>query len=304
MWGNPPGPPDPPGSPWSLWAPRPPPPFKKSRARRLRFVGGLTVLVLLIIVGEVVVMQARSRHTSTTSTTTSTIPVGSPPTSPTAAPTERFLLGPVSATSQLVSDRGALVFQDDFSDPGSGWTTTPLPSGTTFTYGPAGYAVVAKGDLHHFSFAPYADPVQQLSASVSATESSAADSAGGVGVVCRRGSGSSQLQYEFLLFSDRRWYVERRDGVTGTSVPTVLKQGSSAVAPGSTSVAVAGMCASETDGRTTRLALFVNGLKVADVADVATTFQDLGWRSGIDVASGNSPATIDISQFEERDLAL
>jgi len=164
--------------------------------------------------------------------------------------------------------------------------------------------VVAMGDLHHFSFAPYTDPVQQLSAAVSATESSAAGSAGGVGVLCRRGSGSTLLQYEFLVFSDRRWYVERRDGADDTSVPTVLKQGSSAVAPGSAPVEVSGMCASETDGRTTRLVLFVNGQKVADIANVATTFEDLGWRAGIDVASRNSPATIDISRFEERDLAL
>jgi hypothetical protein len=196
------------------------------------------------------------------------------------------------------------VFQDDFSDPNSGWTTAPLPSGTTFAYGPAGYMVVAKGDLHHFSFAPSIDPVQQLSASVSATESSAAGSAGGVGVVCRRGSGSNQLQYEFLVFSDHRWYVERRDGAVGTSVPTVLKQGTSSVAPGAAPVEIAGMCASEVDGRTTRLVLFVNAREVADVSDVATTFVDLGWRGGIDVASGTSPATINISRFEERDLAL
>ena len=294
-------------SPWAEPYRIPEPP--RRRRFGLGLVAGLTVLVLAIIGGEVAVMRARSGtpHATTATPTSTTLPTGSTPTSSLSQPpTERFLLGPVGASSELTADRGTIVFSDDFSDPTSGWTTAPLPSGTTFAYGVGGYVVTAKGALHHFSFAPYVDPVQQLSQSVSATEPATpgASGAGGVGVVCRRGTGSSQLQYEFLVFSDRRWYVERRDGAAEGSVPTVLKQGSLSAGPGSTPVEVDGMCASETDGRTTRLALFVNGRKVADLANVASTFLDLGWRGGIDVASGANPSTFTVGHFAERDLAL
>jgi hypothetical protein len=72
----------------------------------------------------------------------------------------------IGAGGPVDPGRGAVVFSDDFSDPGSGWPTEPLASGTTFNYEKAGYVVVAKGDLVHFAGSPYDRPLRQLGMSV------------------------------------------------------------------------------------------------------------------------------------------
>ena len=195
------------------------------------------------------------------------------------------------------------MFVDHFANPGSGWETAPLPSGTTFAYGADDYIVVARGALHHFSYSPYTQPIQQLNTSMTATQSAGPPSGAGFGLVCRRGVGTAEIQYEFLVLG-RTWVVERRNGDSTNSAPAILLQGKSPVAPGAVPITVGAMCATEGDGRTTRLVLFLNGTKVADLPNVAPTFQDTGWRSGIDVASGAAPSTVTVSEFEERDLAL
>jgi hypothetical protein len=268
--------------------------------RRRRLVAWLAGALGLVVLATLVAVYAASSGQQAASPTTTVSP--GPITTSVSSPGKRLLLGPVSASTQLTADRGTVVFSDDFTDPESGWQSAPLPSGTTFGYGPGGYVVVARGHLHHFAYSPYIQPVQQLNTSLTALESAGAPSGAGFGVVCRRGQGQAEVQYEFLVLG-ASWVVERRDGATGSTPPTILQQGTTAVHPGPVPVTVVAMCATETDGRTTRLALFLNGSKVADLANRAATFQDTGWRGGIDVASVVS-STVTANRFEERDMAL
>src|SRR4029077_21222301 len=46
---------------------------------------------------------------------------------------------PASASAGVAA--GVVVFSDDFHDPGSGWSTGTLPSGTTFTYKSHGFEI-------------------------------------------------------------------------------------------------------------------------------------------------------------------
>ena len=89
--------------------------------------------------------------------------------------------GGVSATSPLTAVQGQVVFSDNFRDPGSGWTTLTLSSGTTFAYTPCGYVIAARESLHHMAYTPYDEPLAQLSMAVTGEQSAGAPVGAGFG---------------------------------------------------------------------------------------------------------------------------
>ena len=211
--------------------------------------------------------------------------------------------GPVTETTALSSDRGTVVFSDDFQDSSSGWTTDTLPSGTTFAYQPSGYVVVAKGTLDHFATSPYDKPVSQVAISVNATQSADAPIGAGYGVSCWRGTDAAEVRYDFILTTDGDWAIDRRDGGVPTK-PLVLKQGSSSVELGSTPVVVRGMCATLADQQTTRLVFFAGAQKLTELTDRAPSLPDTGWLTDLIVTSEQiHPSTVTATRFEVRDLA-
>ena len=212
--------------------------------------------------------------------------------------------GGVTALSPLNAAQGRAVFSDNFRDPGSGWTTAALPSGTTFAYAPGGYVIAARESLHHFAYTPYNQPFAQLSMAVTGQQSSAAPAGAGFGVTCLRGAGSGQIRYEFLVEEPGRWFVERRDGRLVDSVPPyVLHVGTAPAAPGNVPITVEGVCASLPDGHTTRLALFVDGTSVVTMTDAASSLPGPGWTTGLDIASrSTAPSTVTVTRFVLRSL--
>jgi hypothetical protein len=264
--------------------PPPPPPYQPPRGSSSALIITVAIVVAVAVVagaGVLAVVVGRARAG------TATHPVTSPMQSP---------AGPLRATS------GAIVFSDDFHDSGSGWSTSTLPSGTSFAYRGGKYVVVAKGALHHYAESPHALPHRQLASSLTATQAGGAPDGTGFGVTCRRGLGAQQVRYQFLVLTGGQFFIEGGTGPdSSTTAPVILKQGTSPVSPGATPVTVVGACMSFPDGRTTRLVLFVNGTNVADLTDV----QDLaanGWLAGIDVASREPNAsTVTVTRFEERD---
>jgi hypothetical protein len=211
--------------------------------------------------------------------------------------------GPVTASTAVTVNRGTLVYSDDFRDSSSGWTTDTLASGTTFRYTSAGYVVAAKGNLDHYAFAPYALPLQQASMSVTATQSNDAPTGAGFGVSCRRGTGTSEIRYDFLVTTGGDWLIERRNGGL-TTAPAILKQGSSSATPGSSSLTVRGMCVTLSDLHTTRLILFADTKKIADFADTGAALPDIGWQTALIVTSDAShPSVVTATRFEVRDLS-
>jgi hypothetical protein len=266
--------------------PPPPPPYQPPR----RTSNGLIIAVAIVVaaavvagVGVLAVVVGRARAGTAAHAVTSANP------SP---------AGPLQATS------GAVVFSDDFHESSSGWSTATLPSGTVLSYKGGKYVILAKGDLHHYAESPYQQARRQLTASVTGTQSDGAPDGAGFGVTCRRGLGAQQVRYQFLVLTGGQFFVEAGTGAdSSTTIPAILKQGTSPVSPGSASITVVGACMSETDGKTTRLVLFVNGTSVADLTDVQNLSGN-GWLSGIDVASrGTSPSTVTVTRFEERDPA-
>ena len=178
-------------------------------------------------------------------------------------------------------------------------------TGATYGYANGMDNVTGSGLFVYFASAPYKEPHQQLSVSMKATLSPDAPVDAGIGVGCGRGTGATELRYELIVFADGSWSLQRRNGVpSDTGLPITLKQGSSATAVGSTPVTVVGVCATLSDGHTTRLALFIDGTLAVDLTDIATTLSDAGWTGSILLAASDAkPTTMTVSRVEERDIA-
>ena len=209
--------------------------------------------------------------------------------------------GAAAASSK---DQGTVVFSDSFHDPGSGWTTKPLPSGTTFAYDNGSYAIVAKLDLHHFAYSPFEGPLQQMSVAVTASQDLVAPDGAGFGVSCLRGTGAAAVRYEFLDEAGFGWYVEEGSGVLSTSVgPTILAHGSTPVMIGRRSITVTGRCITSSNGQTTKLEMFIDNTQVAEYTSTTPAPGD-GWVSALVVASRDQAASmVRVTHFEVRDLA-
>ena len=212
--------------------------------------------------------------------------------------------GLVTVGTRLTADRGAVVFADDFHDPGSGWNSGVLASGTSFGYAAGGYLIAGRGTLHHFAEAPFRVALDQLSVAATGTQTEGAPDGAGFGVTCWRGDGAGRVRYEFVLLAPSTWYLERDGGVdTLTDRGVVLRKGDARIAPGSKPITLVGVCAS-LDATSTRVALFVDGLKMVDQIDRAGGPGGGGWLSGLDVSSreaGDSAVTV--VRFEDRDLS-
>ena len=176
--------------------------------------------------------------------------------------------------------------------------------GVTDSYTAQGYQVAAIGPYHYFSYVPYTEPLAQIAMTVTATQQPGAPTTGGFGATCVRGLGTpDEIRYEFLVNETAHWFVERRDGVpSADTAPSILRQGTSPATPGAKPVTVVAVCATLADPTMTRLVVFVNGTKVADLLDVAAA-DDSGWVGAL-LASGGKGAvtTLDVSQVSESNL--
>lgn len=227
---------------------------------------------------------------------------GNARTSPSPSPSGMQM--PVTANSQLLADGGHVVFSDDFHDPNSGWAAGSAASGTTFQYSNGAFVVVGKGSLHHLLLAPYDRALLQISVETTATQTSGAPTGAGFGVMCETGSGSSTLDYQLIVLQPGTWYLERSEGqVSPTNAASVIKRGSAPDPPGASPLRIVGVCATLADGKTTRLALFVNGNQVADATDQSSSAVS-GWVAGIVTSSRDTQAsTVTFTEFRERDLS-
>jgi hypothetical protein len=294
----------------------------------------VALVLLLIVVAAVVEMTTRSRlsgsHTSLANGASTPIgplfPVATapaiPPTAtstatrpetPTAPPTATAggqatapsMAGGVTATSALTATGGVKLFSDDFTDPASGWDVESMDLGS-YAYGPDGYVISTHTLVHLLALSPYYLSAQQIGLSIAAHESVGAPQTGGFGLLCNRGGDSvTQLRYEFVVNESGRWFIERNQGAlssTPTGSAVILKEGTVLRPLGSKPLTMSGVCATLADGRTTRLALFLDGTQVADITDVAA-LDGQGWISGLlSVGGAGVPATTTVSTFSETSL--
>jgi hypothetical protein len=212
---------------------------------------------------------------------------------------------PVTASTALTADRGTVVFTDDFSDSASGWATKPTADFKASFTG-SGYVVVASNFVDHEIAAPYLLPKDQLSVAVRASESTDSPDGSGFGAACSRGLKQPTLSYDFVVQVGGTWDMFRHDTRPGAANPdTSLKMGTSAKAPGAASITVELICATLSDGVTTRLVMFVDDVQVADITDPVTDLPRLGWVGGFVVRGVDAgPTTVTATHFQERDLTL
>jgi len=212
---------------------------------------------------------------------------------------------PVTASTVLTADRGAVVFTDDFSDAAAGWATSPTANFKA-SFGGSGYVVVARNFVDDEVAAPYLLPKDQLSVAVRATVSSSSPDESGFGAACDRGLKEQTISYDFIVQVGGTWDMYRHDLRPGAANPnTSLKMGTSPKAPGTTSITVELMCATLSDGITTRLVMFVDNVQVADITDPVSDLPRLGWVGALVVRGVDAgPTTVTATHFQERDLAL
>lgn len=282
-------------APGAPWGPQPGPAPARGTGRLAWLVGGISLAVIVIVVAVVVVVNGGRGSTSAPSTGGAAS--GGATTATTAT---TVAIGPVTASTALRADRGTVVYTDDFHDPGSGWSTEGSAQSTR-SYGRNAFLMTGSGNFLFQEYSPYTESIAQIGMTATATESASAPPGSGLGVVCDRGLGFSDIHYEFLLTTTAQWLIDRHKGV-GTNPTVTLKEGTAPAAASSIPATVTGMCATQTDGRTTRLAMFVNGTLVADITDSATLPED-GWIGGIcifDVATPSS--TVTTTKFSQSDL--
>lgn len=292
--------PQPPNDPWAPASPVPAAPVRRT-GLILALVG--TASAVLVVGGVAAAFLTRSSanpQASTSSAASSPATVGSSATpsetpSGTASTPAPTAVKPVTSASQ-----GTVVFRDDFTDQTTGWSKRALPSGTTFGYVGGRYVVVAKGTLHHYAYAPFDQPVPQISVTADYVTSAARAGGSGVGVSCDQGSGKAALLYEFMVYPGRQWFIEEVRGSIGTNPPTtVLKQGRATVKHGK--ISVTGACTTSDDGARTVVTLFVNGAKVGQATSTVKPPSD-GWLAGVDVASqGATAQTVAVETVTVRD---
>jgi len=179
-----------------------------------------------------------------------------------------------------------------------------LGNGTNFAYVGSRYAVFTNGTGHSLAFAPYHVGVPQMAASVTATQTVGAPTGAGFGVGCYRGTGASRIRYELLVTVPGTWYVERSHGDGLGVQPTILRRGTSAIVPGASPITVEGVCATLSDGRTTRLVLFANGQRLTDLTDAQAGLPGPGWLAALDVDSRKAvPTRVTATHFGIQNVA-
>jgi hypothetical protein len=213
----------------------------------------------------------------------------------------------ITPSTPISAETGTVVFTDDFHDSQSGWDIVSGSSDVDYAFAGGAYVAVAKAGFYYFEPSPYSEPKQQLSVRATATLDVHTPPDAGFGADCVRGSGSTQVRYEFTAAADASWYVQRVEGPdSDMNVPTTLKHGSlgSAPAPGVIPVTLVAVCATMADGLTTRLALFVDGAKVADLTDTVQASSHEGWLADLITAGSDSrPVALTVTRFDERDLS-
>ena len=207
---------------------------------------------------------------------------------------------PVLAPTPYSPDGGSPVLDLGFPGDAKGWPIGQQAGSTQLSLSAGGYVVTASGrSTDHLVDAPLDKGYRRLAVTATAAQSSGRGTAG-FGVSCRS-AGPVAVMYEFIVLNNGGWLVERRTGTNDVGAPTIVMHGTSFSVPGPKPIAISGICAASADGKTTRLSMFVDGVRLTDVADFTPTPSE-GWRGGIVVSTVDVAATVVFASFEERDL--
>jgi hypothetical protein len=162
----------------------------------------------------------------------------------------------VLSTTQSSLAPGKVLFQDDFSDPASGWVAAKTSYGLFEYTGGVYHIHLAKSNFTTYSLLPdqnYTD----VSMEVDVTRIAGPDDAV-FGLVCRADGGISD-SYRFLFVGNGSYAILKSEGQL-TDLGTFLKQ-TQAILPGNATNHIRVDCAGST------LALYANGQKLYQTQD-------------------------------------
>jgi serine/threonine-protein kinase len=214
---------------------------------------------------------------------------------------------PVAATKPSPSPSaatvpGALVWSDDFRNPGSGWAPDQGQTGAgTAEFAADGYHVVAlqpQNALMTFSIAsPYTGRLASMSAVAGGTLLAGAP-ADGWGVRCDQG-GRAGLRYTFEIHGDGSWVIFRIDDRGSAALAQGVSQ---AVRTGPALNSVRGDCTELATGAT-QLTMWVNGAQVGQTTDDHPGLS-LRWHAALVIYRSQSgpAAEVRFNRFREYDL--
>lgn len=260
-------------NPWA--APPPSPPVKLSSLLRGLLIAAITLSVLVGGLAIVGFSLPRPREVSSG-------PAGAPSASATAvpasaAPVDKDAAGPVTASSPVTASGGTTIFTDTFDDAQSGWPVN-ADADNSKAYTSAGYRIRESGAYLVSTPTPYEDGTAALSQSVTVRLSSGSPFGSAMGLSCGKNFDQpDELDYQFSVTNDGGWQIERLDKANDPDSP--LRDLIEGALPqhGTLPLTVTAVCATLADQRTTRLVLFINGVKAADVTDRSPAGDGL-WR--------------------------
>ena len=172
------------------------------------------------------------------------------------------------ATASTGTQSGSVLFQDDFSNPSSGWDQTTVTDGTT-DYANGGYRIL----VNTAKLSMFANPGQTLPndvrIEVDATKSAGPDT-NGFGIICRYADVNNF--YKFIVTSDGYAGISKVSStdVTVLSAPDGKLQMVNNINKGTASNHIRADCIGST------LTLYVNGNQVATASDSSLSGGDTG----------------------------
>ena len=164
---------------------------------------------------------------------------------------------------------GTILFQDDFSNPSSGWNQVSTESGTT-DYADGMYMIQVNApnlDVWARPGLNFTDTIIEVE-----TFKVGGDRNNRFGVICRL-TGSDNF-YSFLISSDGYYGIGKVTGGAYELIGMDALQPSEAIQQGSAINRIRAECTGD------HLALFVNGEKIAEAQDSAFTAGDVGLIAG------------------------
>jgi len=186
----------------------------------------------------------------------------------------------ITTTTPLRAGGGTSVYSTNFVQSDSvfsGWPLGPQQN-VDIELQQNGYAISGAGRYISLVDAPIDQRYNQIEVSAHALESINPPPGAAFGVFCAVGG----VAYTFDVAADGTWSIRRGAApeifeTRDTSIAIAHGSVGSSLASGA---AIAGVCATLPDGTSGRLAMFVNGTKVADLLDTQAA-SGIGWRAGI-----------------------
>jgi len=169
----------------------------------------------------------------------------------------------VSASGSFLPTSGSVVYSSKFAS-NENWYTGNVNSNTTVTMANGQYVVQGWSYIHHLLLTPYT--VAHFGMSVEAEATGFSTSQISMGVGCQSSSGiNPPLVYQLSVYPDGDWFLE--EGRLGGSVETLTSGQAAPIGSPATFQLTCVMTHASSNGETTQLVAYINGIQVAAIGD-------------------------------------